>query len=388
MANKNATIGAGMLGGAAQGASIGAATGNPLGVAIGAGVGALAGGALAYMAAADQAKTDEERQELLAKAAEEFRNIPDPETQKVVYEQLKSQGKLTPEMERDFIAPDSRMAQVSTDPRLKEAQFAALAQLAQLGEGGMDVKDLADIEAAKQRYLGQQAAQQQAVQESMARRGIASGGQEFSLRQQAAQNAANQMNQYEQQIQGEARRRALEAIMQQGQMAGNVRTQEFSEEAQKAQAADAIAKFNAQMRSATEARNIAARNQAQLGNLTEAQRIADYNSKVAAQNAAAENALRQQAFENQYRRTAGATGTPLQGQVDLAKEAGIRSANMYSGLAQGIGQAGSSYASAQAQRDAAQEQRNWQTEQNALDREAWQDEKETRRRTNPNYYSR
>jgi hypothetical protein len=314
---------------------------------IAAGVAAAAQLASSYMGQAQAAKTEKERRKLLEQAAAEFNKIPDPQQRNDAFAEIaRTSPDLIPAMESVVQLSETNMKGVSTDPRLKEAQYAALAKLGQLSEGGMDTKDLADIERAKQQYRAENASQQSAIQEGMARRGIASSGMEAISRQQAAQGAADQMLGYEQQVQGDAQRRALEAIMQRGALSGQMRGQDFSEQERIAAAKDAVARFNAGQSADVGARNIAAQRQAQMYNTAEAQRIADAN--VATRNASqqAQNALAQQQFNNQLARTSGATGMQTNVSNVLGQEAaGTR--QMYAGIGQGAGQLGAAYIGSQ-----------------------------------------
>lgn len=305
--------------------------------------GGVLGGILGYMGAADQAKSQEERMEILRQAAAQFNNIQIPEEKARVYEELRSAGRLSPEFEAAISAPSTTMEQISVDPRLREAQMAALAQLSALGRSGMDQKDLAEIEAARQRYAAESQAQQNAIQESMARRGLGSSGMEQVLRAQAGQQAANQMALTEQSLQGEARRRALEAIMKSGQLGGQIRTQEFDEESAKKQAQDAINRFNASLMAGRESRNVDRSNQAQASNLTQAQRLADAN--VALRNTAYDTnaGAAQRRFDNEMRRTAGATGF-TGAAADVKADEGKYKAQMWGNIGQGATQIAQAFA--------------------------------------------
>lgn len=65
--------------------------------------------------------------------------------------------------------------------------------------------------------------------------------------------------------------------MQGGNLGGTMRAQDFSEDSAKAQAKDAISKFNAANTQNVQASNIADRNQAQATNLQNKQTIAAQN---------------------------------------------------------------------------------------------------------------
>jgi len=106
------------------------------------------------------------------------------------------------------------------------------------------LQDELEIERAKQNFQQESTNQQNQVQESMARRGMQSSGAELAARTMAAQSSANQANDFERATQAEAQRRALEAIMRSGTLAGGMRDQDFGEQEKVASAQDAINKFS------------------------------------------------------------------------------------------------------------------------------------------------
>ena len=226
-----------ILSGVVSGASSGAMAGGVPGAA----AGGLVGGAISWFAASAAEKDQKKKNELLQRGIDEMNSIPLPEERALVVEELKSAGLYTPALAGHIKQADTEYDKIKTDPVLKEAQMGALAQLQDLGKsGGLDQMDKANIEAARQRYAAESASQQAGVTESMQRRGMAGAGMEAVQRRMSAQGAANQMANQEAQIQGEARRRALDAMMRAGQLGGDIRGQEYDEQAKKAQAQDLI----------------------------------------------------------------------------------------------------------------------------------------------------
>jgi hypothetical protein len=265
------------LSGAASGAAIGTGVLPGWGTAIGAAVGGIGG----LLAGAAAEKDSKKQKEILQEGINRILSIPNPEERIAVYASLKQQGLLTPEAETAIKAQDSELRNISTDPRVEQAQMAALSQLQELGKsGGLDQADRVNIEAARQRAAAESARQQEAVQESMARRGVSGSGLEMAQRQMAAQAASNQSSMAEQQIQGEARRRALDAMVKSGAMAGDIRSQSFTEEARKADAQDLINRFNATAAQGVMQRNVGTRNAAQASNLETSQSISDKNAAI------------------------------------------------------------------------------------------------------------
>jgi hypothetical protein len=111
--------------------------------------------------------------------------------------------------------------------------------------------------------MAQQSQQQNAaIQQNMQQRGIAGGGAELAAQLSGNQASLQQGAQGARQLMADQSRRALEALAQQGQMSGNIRSQDFNVASSKAQAADAMNQFNVKNQMAINAANTAAKNRA------------------------------------------------------------------------------------------------------------------------------
>jgi hypothetical protein len=87
-------------------------------------------------------------------------------------------------------------------------------------------------------------------------RGMGGSGASYLMQQKAAQDAAQNANQQGMDMQGQAMRRRFEAMKQHGAMAGDLRDQEYGEQARLASARDSVTQYNAKARrSAGEYRN-------------------------------------------------------------------------------------------------------------------------------------
>lgn len=134
---------------------------------------------------------------------------------------------------------------VSIDPSVLSAQNQALEELINLSEAkglnAIDQQALQEIVNAENRNLQ---GQNQAIAQDAMQRGVYGSGLEMAQRLQAAQSAANRMNNQDMDIMSQAQQRALEALSAYGNLAGNMRSQDFSEQARRADAIDAINKAN------------------------------------------------------------------------------------------------------------------------------------------------
>lgn len=178
---------------------------------------------------------------LLKKMEAEY-NIPAPELKQLIAEQ----------------AGPSQAAKAVGDPAGKQAQMSALRRLQGISEaGGMDAMALADYQRAVNAANAQAASTRGAVENSMASRGLAGSGLEFSLKGQADQAAAQRNSQAGLDANAAAQMRALQALQASGQLGGQVRGQGFDEQFRTGQAADALDMFNTQIRQGTNQFNVA-----------------------------------------------------------------------------------------------------------------------------------
>jgi len=267
-------------------------------------------------------------------------NVPDPEDQKLYLQQLKSQGILTPELEQNILQNESEMKGIALDPKLREAQMSALSELQDIGQsGGMRLSDKAALEGMMGDINADITGREQALRSEMARRGMAGSGMELAQRQMAQQAAAQRAHMGGLTQAGMAQDRALQALMQAGQMGGNIRQQDFGEQAQIAAAQDAINRFNTANQIGTQQRNVGSRNYAQERNLDEAQRIADANVGIGNSQQQYNKELLQQEFANKAAKAAGVAG---QYNKEAAQQAtaGDAARNRWSNIGGGLGRIG------------------------------------------------
>lgn len=158
----------------------------------------------------------------------------------VNYEELRSQGDLTySDVGTDF-------NNISVDPRFKENQMASLGALDEIiAGGGFNATDRANLTRAQNEAAQGDRGRRDAIMQNMQMRGVGGSGMELLAQLQSSQAATDRSAQAGLDTNALAQQRALDAIMQSGQMSGQMRGQEFGEKSSVAQARDAIAKFNA-----------------------------------------------------------------------------------------------------------------------------------------------
>lgn len=235
--------------------------------------------------------------------------IPDIAAQRLALEQLVSQGELSPEEAQTIFQQDSELSQYSTDPRLRQAQMAALDQLTRIGsEGGLTDTDRAAILEAQNQMGAQERGSREAILQNMAARGLGGSGTELMAQLANQQGQATRGALAGTQIAADARQRALDAILGGGQLGGQIQGQDFAQAQAKAQAQDVINRFNAANMQNQINMNVMNRNQAAAQNLANRQNIANQNTALRNQQQMYNKGLIQQRFQNQMQRAGGIAG--------------------------------------------------------------------------------
>lgn len=269
--------------------------------------------------------------------------VPTPEEQRIILEELKRVGVYTPDMEVAYQQPDSEMKSISTDPRLKQAQLNSLLKLQEIGsEGGMSMEDRARTAELTGELARQEQGQREAIIQNMAQRGVSGSGFELASQLTNQQGSATRASQQGMDIKAQAEKRALEALMSAGTLGGQIQSQDFSQQAQIAEAQDAINRFNTQNRQDVQARNVTSTNDGKLYNLDQDQKISDANVGTRNQQQVYNKELNQQYFRNQMDKGAALAGQ-YQNQAQRADASADRTQQMYTGAGQGIGQGAAAY---------------------------------------------
>lgn len=205
-------------------------------------------------------KSKEEQKAILQRALEEFGNISPPALERVM---------------ADEMGP-SAMEGVQADPESRSAQYAALDSLKGIADqGGHTLADDANLNRIRNQAAGVASSGRHRIAEDMAARGQLNSGATLAMQLAGNEGSANRASQEGMDIAGQEQRRALDAILQRGKLGGEIRGQQFGEDARRAEAKDMLARYNSQAR----------------------QRAQYYNA-----------GLGQQGYENQLNRARGMTG--------------------------------------------------------------------------------
>lgn len=211
--------GGGALSGATSGASAGSVFG-PWGAGIGGALGGIAGGLFGGNSA--KKKAEQARKAALADIANTNAEMG-----------------------------DSAFGGVNADPSLVAAQRSVLQRMMQEGNRqGLGLEDRVALNQAQNQIAQQERGAREAVLQNYAARGMGGSGAELAASLQNQQGAAGRAAGFGADAAASARQRQLAALAQSGTMAGQQREQGFGEQATKASATDAAARFNAAQRMA------------------------------------------------------------------------------------------------------------------------------------------
>lgn len=174
---------------------------------------------------------------------------------------------LKPEQIEAVLQQDSALAGYEGDPRLRDSQMNSLDALSEIANsGGLTATDRARLNQINNENSAIERGNREAIMQGAQARGV--GGSGLELAQQLISGQASAGRQADQgfNVAANAEQRALEALMQSGQLSGQIRGQDFDQEAKKAQAQDIINQFNAANRTQARSTNVQNNNAAQEAN--------------------------------------------------------------------------------------------------------------------------
>ncbi len=138
----------------------------------------------------------------------------------------------------------------------RTAQQGAIDRLGEFADqGGLDDQARGQLQQAMSATDQNERANRGAILASRARRGMSGSGDELAAMLGSQQGSANQARNAGLDIAGQARQRALQALSQQGQLAGQMRGQDIGVEKSNVDAAQARDNFNSKMRWAAQTGN-------------------------------------------------------------------------------------------------------------------------------------
>lgn len=194
--------------------------------------------------------SDEKARSLMNKSIKEWDTLDIPELEDLDPELLQYLGDLqlqgvNPGQGVSYEGVDTAFDQLSADPVLREKQLASMGALDEIIQGGgLNLTDRANLNRIQNDTAQADRGRRDAIRQSMSARGMGGSGLDLLAQLDSSQAATDRQSQAGMDVAGMAQQRALDAIMQSGSLAGNVRNQDFGEQSTVANAKDAITKFN------------------------------------------------------------------------------------------------------------------------------------------------
>jgi len=270
-------------------------------------------------------------------------NIPDPAEQRIYLQHYVQTGQLAPKLQQAVQREKSAMENVQVDPRFKEAQLKALSSLEDLGnQGGMNLEDRAALQKNEADNAARERGTRDALTQKFAAQGKGGSGFELAAQLEAQQGAQNRSSQAGLDTLAASRKRALDAILGSGQLAGQLGEQDYSRQSNLAKSRDAIADFNARNLQNVNNANVGILNDADKYNLGLKQQIANSNVDLVNAQEKHNKGLYQQQFENRARKAQGMSGNYNQ-MADAYSGNANRTAGQYAGVGNAIGQGFNAY---------------------------------------------
>lgn len=245
-------------------------------------------------------------------AIDAFNAIQSPELKdlQIQLDKYVSAGRMTPEQAEAELLKSNAFNDIVTDPALAGAQKQALTALQEVGtQGGMTAIDKARMQDITNEQNATAKGRNEAVMQQAQQRGM--GGSDINTVNQLMneQGAADRASQRGTDVAAEAQARALRALMAAGDTAGKIRGQDYGEQANKAQAENAIDLFNKQTLNQTNLYDVDSANRAQAANLQNEQTIANANTSTSNANKQYNAQQVQQVYNNEMAKAGGIAGT-------------------------------------------------------------------------------
>lgn len=253
-------------------------------------------------------KLQEEANARARESADMFRNLQDPRLEEISFEEyatpenfsadtqidpalMEAVGYDPSRLSAEMLGP-STMESLKSDQALRGAQQQSLAALQDIAaRGGRSLADEANLQRLQGNAAASARGNRDAAIAAMRAQGTLSGGNELLARLQANQDADMRTSQASMDAAGQAQDRALQAILQSGQLAGQMDDRDYGRQAQIASAKDMISRFNVQNKNDMAVRNAMAQD--------EASRFeAEAQNRAAAANMGAKNLASSQGLDN------------------------------------------------------------------------------------------
>lgn len=197
-----------------------------------------------------------------------------------------------PDYATSYDQAPSAMGGISVDPSYKGSQVAQLEALKNLAaNGGRNAASEANLARIQQGENANAKGQRDAILQNANARGMGGSGASLLAQLDSSQNATNNQSLEDLGVAGQEANTALSAGQGAASIGSNLENTDFAQQGSKAQAADAINRFNAGQKTG----------------------MSEYNSGVGNQAQQYNTGLEQQGYQNKFNKAAGIAGSNLAG---------------------------------------------------------------------------
>jgi hypothetical protein len=305
------------------------------------GVAQIGGAIIGGFASRGERQAAEEAQKKALAIIEQLGAGPDL-ARKIYLDQFQSAGVLTPEIEKAVTSVTSKVSQIKEDPRFKEAQLKALSALQERGQLGYTPEERLEMMQQQRAAEREAGAQRAGILEGLRARGLGESGAGLRAQLQSADELAERQMMLGQQRSAQASQRALQSMVQAGQLGGQIRGQEFDIDRSRAGAEDEMNRFNVANRMTQEQRRVAAENQARQFNLANQQAIMNMNTQAINAERTRQREAEQRMYQNQLAIAQMKSGAASAEAQQAAQRAGTTQ-QAWTQAGQAIGQGISAY---------------------------------------------
>lgn len=260
------------LSGAATGATIGSAV--PV---FGTGLGAIVGGIAGLFGGGP---SDEElaAQEAQRQAIEAIKSIEIPDLDKaLLIQQYQQNGTLSPELIQNLNLNADQKQLLTEKPETLARQQYAMNALKQMSQTGMSAQDLAQMQEARSAVAEDTSAKTNQLLQQAQMRGQLGAGDTLASQLMSAQQGGQRASKEALQTAAAAGQARQQALSQYGNMAGQVRGQDYTTQQANMQNELARQRFLDENSLGRQQANVAAKNQANMYNLQRQQGVGDMN---------------------------------------------------------------------------------------------------------------
>ena len=289
----------------------------------------------------DQAEQDLQNAEAAIQA------VQTPTTAQLTLPELQqyvNAGEMTPAQASAVLQGSSAYDNIQNDASTTEAEKTALSQMEQVaGDNGLTPEMQAQLTAALNTANTNTQGERGSIADTMAQKGISNSLMGEANQEAAAGQDAQTANLAGTQAAGQAEQNALTAMANSGTLAGNINNQEYTQQANKAAAQNAINQWNAQNQTNVNLANQQTQQQANAYNTENQQNVSSENTGLANQQTQYNAQVPETVFSNAMQK-AGAQAGVNEAQANQATAAGQQNAGIYSGILGGASQIGAAAA--------------------------------------------